>query len=237
MTSLTLAIRIEDLSFSWQRTGRPDLMISELSLNEGEMALITGPSGSGKTSLLNLLSGVTVADSGRLEVLGQDMSVLGASNRDAFRADNIGLIFQIFNLLPYLSVLENIILAGTFSAERQRRSGDLEAQAHTLLEALDLPPGTFAARKVNTLSIGQQQRVAAARALAGNPRLIIADEPTSALVAANRDRFIDLITNLCRDRGATLVVVSHDQALTPFFDRRINMPDINRAMIDKTGAA
>ncbi len=237
MTSLSRAFRIEDLSFSWRRTGQPDLMISELSLNEGELALITGPSGSGKTSLLNLLSGVTVADSGRLEVLGQDMSVLGASKRDSFRADNIGLIFQIFNLLPYLSVLENILLAGTFSAGRQRRTGDLAAQADMLLDALDLPPGTFAGRKVNTLSIGQQQRVAAARALAGTPRLIIADEPTSALDAANRDRFIDLITNLCRDRGATLVVVSHDEALAPFFDRRINMSDINSAMDGKVGGA
>ena len=121
-------------------------MISELSLDEGEMAVVTGPSGSGKTSLLNLLSGVTVADTGRLEVLGQDMSVLNAANRDAFRANNIGLIFQIFNLLPYLSVIENVKLAGTFSAERHRRSGDIDRQAHELLAALDLPPETFAAR-------------------------------------------------------------------------------------------
>lgn len=204
----------------------------DLSIADGQQTLITGPSGSGKTSLLNLLSGVTVPDAGELEILDQDMSALAASARDAFRADHIGVIFQMFNLIPYLSVIENVALACTFSQKRRERAqaaGGIEVQARALLQALGLTPEAFASRRVDALSIGQQQRVAAARALIGNPGLVIADEPTSSLDAANRRAFIDLVCGACRDRGATLIVVSHDEALLPYFDNRLDMTEINAA--------
>ncbi|MGJ3259614.1 MAG: ABC transporter ATP-binding protein [Rhodospirillales bacterium] len=227
-----MAVRIDNLQFRWAPAGPLVLDIPELAIDDGAQVLITGPSGSGKTSLLNILSGIAVPDTGRVEILGRDIGALAAPARDRFRADRIGVVFQMFNLVPYLSVLENVMLAGTFSAprrDRARAAGGLEAQARGLLDALGLAPGAFAGRRVDALSIGQQQRVAAARALAGDPGLVIADEPTSALDAANRDAFIDLVAGACRARGATLAVVSHDEALFPLFDTRIDMTELNRA--------
>lgn len=229
-----MTIRIDNLEFRWAPAGPLVLDIPSLAIDDGAQVLITGPSGSGKTSLLNILSGIAVPGSGRVEISGQDMGALPAPARDAFRAGRIGVVFQMFNLIPYLSVLENVMLAGTFSTQRRERAraaGGLEAQARDLLDALGLTPSAFAGRRVDALSIGQQQRVAAARALVGDPGLIIADEPTSALDAANRDAFIELVSGACRARGATLAVVSHDEALFPLFDTRIDMTALNRAAV------
>ncbi|MBO6520118.1 MAG: ATP-binding cassette domain-containing protein [Rhodospirillales bacterium] len=225
-----MAVRIDNLAFRWSPGGPAVLDIPELEIADGAQVLITGPSGSGKTSLLNILSGITLPNSGNVEILNTDMRTLSAAARDAFRADHIGVIFQMFNLIPYLSVTENVMLACTFSAARRDRAagaGGITEQAHRLLTSLGLAPDTFGSRRVDALSIGQQQRVAAARALIGNPGLVIADEPTSALDAANRQSFIDLVSNACRDCGATLIVVSHDEALFPFFDHRIDMTSLN----------
>lgn len=229
-----MAVRIDNLEFRWSPGGPPVLDIPELEIAGGAQVLVTGPSGSGKTSLLNILSGITVPDKGSVRILGADMGAMRAPARDAFRAENIGVIFQMFNLIPYLSVTENVLMACTFSARRRQRIGsaaDAAAQAHTLLSALGLTPEAFGSRRVDELSIGQQQRVAAARALIGRPGLVIADEPTSALDAANRQSFIDLVSGACRDCGATLIVVSHDEALFPFFDRRIDMTALNAAAL------
>ncbi|WP_434357131.1 ATP-binding cassette domain-containing protein [Parasalinivibrio latis] len=220
-------ITINHLAFGWNRDSQV-LDIPSLVIEAGEKVLIKGPSGSGKSSLLSLLAGITVPDSGDVSVLGQSTQDLGASQRDTFRANHIGYIFQQFNLLPYLTVAENILLPLRFSAtRRQRAGGDTADIARKLIVALGLPENLLS-RPVTALSIGQQQRVAAARALIGEPELLIADEPTSALDTDTRRQFIDLLMDECHRAGSTLVFVSHDPALTPCFDRTIELLEINR---------
>ncbi|MEM9302955.1 MAG: ABC transporter ATP-binding protein [Pseudomonadota bacterium] len=221
------AIAIKDLRFSWNED--PLLAIDALAVQRGEKVFVQGASGSGKSTLLGLLGGVIAPASGRVDVLGQDLGALRQAERDHFRAEHIGFIFQQFNLLPYLSVLENVVLPCRFSRTRSARaaeSGSVEASARGLLEALGVG-GSLLSRTVGQLSIGQQQRVAAARALLGAPELLIADEPTSALDHDARGRFLDLLTAQCISAGTTLLFVSHDPGLAGRFDRSISMAEIN----------
>lgn len=191
-----------------------------------------GPSGGGKSTLLGLLSGVLLPRTGSVSLLGTRWSDLSGARRDAFRADHLGYIFQQFNLLPYLSVLDNVLLPCRFSALRRQRAsqegGSPGAAARDLLRRVCLAEGLWA-RPAAQLSVGQQQRVAAARALIGRPELVIADEPTSALDAALRDSFMDLLLDACLVSGSTLVFVSHDERLAALFDERLSLSAINRA--------
>jgi putative ABC transport system ATP-binding protein len=178
-----------------------------------------------------LLAGVLSPQSGSVALLGQDWAALKAGQRDAFRADHVGVIFQQFNLLPYLSVLDNVTLPCRFSALRRSRcqaSGGPEAAAQKWLERMALPASLWA-RRADALSVGQQQRVAAARALMGQPELILADEPTSALDAALRDEFMDTLMQAARNAGSTLVCVSHDAQQAARFDVQWALPELNRA--------
>ena len=185
--------------------------------------------GSGKSTLLGLLAGIQTANHGTLEVLGQPLAQLSGRARDHFRAANLGYIFQQFNLLPFLSVLDNVTAALTFSSEKRARlQGSPEQEARRLLGELQLPDEALH-RPVHALSIGQQQRVAAARALIGQPELVIADEPPSALDADTREAFIRLLFDECRAAGASLLFVSHDQSLAPLFDRHLSLAELNRA--------
>jgi len=204
------------------------LAIEELQVVAGEAVFLYGPSGCGKSTLLGLLAGVLLGSQGAVGVLGRDWAALPAGRRDAFRADHVGFIFQQFNLLPYLSVRDNVLLPCRFSAARAQRAGPPVAAAEGLLAQVGLPPRLWT-RPAAELSVGQQQRVAAARALIGAPELVIADEPTSALDAALRDSFMDLLLGACRAAGSTLIFVSHDELLAARFDRRLSLPDINRA--------
>lgn len=218
------AISIRGLRFRWPRAAKPTLAIEAWDVAEGEAVFLHGPSGGGKSTLLGLLAGVLLPGDGRVEVLGQDWAALAAGRRDAFRADHVGYVFQQFNLLPYLSVLDNVRLPCRFSARRRERSaaGDVEA----LLERVGLPREAWA-RPAAELSVGQQQRVAAARALVGRPELVICDEPTSALDAPLRDAFLDLLLAAVHEAGATLVFVSHDERLAGRFDRRVALAELN----------
>lgn len=224
-------IDIKDLQFRWQPDAPVVLAIDDLTVPPGERLFIKGPSGSGKSTLLNLIAGVTTTSAGSVRVLGQAMESLGRVERDHFRADHIGYIFQLFNLIPYLSMLDNVTLSGRFSARRRARararSQSLEAEARRLLHRLEMDAPDLQRRAVTTLSVGQQQRVAAARALLGAPELLIADEPTSALDADRRASFIRLLFDECRNSGATLVFVSHDAALEPLFERTLNLAAVN----------
>jgi putative ABC transport system ATP-binding protein len=225
------AVRIERLSFSY-RSGPPVLDIESLSIPAGERVFLHGPSGSGKTTLLGILAGVLQAGKGsdaRVEVLGQELTRLSGSQRDAFRAEHLGYIFQMFNLIPYLTVLDNIALPCRINAARRARLGGvpLERAASAMAERLGL--GGFILKPVTELSVGQQQRVAAARSLLGSPGLIIADEPTSALDNDRREAFLSLLFDCCREAGSTLVFVSHDERLQSLFDRTLSLPEINRA--------
>ena len=224
-------IDIEPLRFAWG-PGAPDtLVLGRLHVDAGQTVFLHGPSGCGKSSLLGLLAGVLAPHSGSVALLGQDWAALKAGQRDAFRADHVGVVFQQFNLLPYLSVLDNVTLPCRFSALRRSRcqaSGGPEAAAQNWLERMALPAPLWG-RRADALSVGQQQRVAAARALMGQPELILADEPTSALDAALRDDFMDTLLQAARDAGSTLVCVSHDPQQAARFDVQWALPELNLA--------
>ncbi|MEO0608427.1 MAG: ABC transporter ATP-binding protein [Pseudomonadota bacterium] len=224
-------VNLTDLRFAWP--GQADLLnVPTFRLDPGERLFLRGPSGSGKSTLLGLIAGVLEAQRGQVNVLGSDLTQLSGSQRDRVRADHLGVIFQMFNLVPYLSVIENVVLPCRFSKRRQTEvqvQGGARAEAMRLLRQLGLDDADLLARKVTELSVGQQQRVAAARALIGGPSLIIADEPTSALDADSRDRFIDLLSDEAQKTGAALLFVSHDGGLAPLFDRALDLADLNSA--------
>ena len=225
-------IELSDLGFAWP--GQAELLdIPAFTLQRGESLFLKGPSGSGKTTLLGLLSGVQKPQRGQIQVLGQNLSQLSAGARDRFRVDHTGYIFQQFNLLPFLSVRENVQLPCHFSrlrAQRARqRHGSVDQATVILLAHLGLDQPDLLERRADALSIGQQQRVAAARALIGQPELVIADEPTSALDADARAAFLQLLFAECREAGSSLLFVSHDQSLAPRFDRSLSLAELNRA--------
>ncbi|KUJ00829.1 ABC transporter ATP-binding protein [Vibrio sp. MEBiC08052] len=221
-------IELRDVQFRWAADAPPMIDIEHLTVSAGEHLFIKGPSGCGKSTLLALLTGINTCQSGSLSVLGHELSDLPSRQRDRFRADHIGYIFQQFNLLPYLSVIDNVVLPCHFSARRRENiTGTLRDKAHQLLTGLKLPEHLLN-QPVVELSIGQQQRVAAARALIGSPKLIIADEPTSALDYDNRSAFIQLLMEEADQVNATLVFVSHDPTLESMFNRSISLPQLNR---------
>lgn len=187
--------------------------------------MLLGESGSGKSTLLSLICGTVLADSGVVTVSDTDLAKLPGGKRDRFRAETIGVIFQQFNLLPFGSVLDNIMLPLRFAPARRARCTDARQQATELCRALGLPDGVEFA-KAASLSVGQQQRVAVARALIGGPPILIADEPTSSLDETSQASFLDLMFGQIRAQGSTLLMVSHDPRLADRFDRTIQMSDI-----------
>ncbi len=218
------AIRIHRLVFSYPgKTPAVVLDIPDWRIQQGERLFLQGPSGSGKSTLLNLLAGILTAAHGSVEILGQNLAALSAHQRDNFRARHIGIVFQQFNLIPYLNVLDNIRLAAYFSGKT-----DIEQEALHLFAALGLDRSLLN-KQTNTLSVGQQQRVAIARALINAPEILIADEPTSALDSDARAAFMQLLLELCKDQGNTLIFVSHDNSLAQHFQKVLNLASINRA--------
>lgn len=229
---MSALIELTELGFAWP--GQAELLdIPAFTLQQGESLFLKGPSGSGKTTLLGLLGGVQKPGRGRIHLLGADLSSMSAGARDHFRVDHTGYIFQQFNLLPFLSVRENVELPCHFSKLRAQRAiqrhGSVDQAAATLLAHLGLTDTNLLGRRADSLSIGQQQRVAAARALIGQPELVIADEPTSALDYDARENFLRLLFAECREAGLSLLFVSHDQSLAPLFDRNLSLADLNRA--------
>ncbi|TKB06799.1 ABC transporter ATP-binding protein [Desulforhopalus sp. IMCC35007] len=235
-------VDISRLSFSWSKTLLPVLEMSHFRVESGELLFIMGPSGSGKSTLLGLLTGILTPQQGEVRVQGQNISQLKGAARDRFRADNIGYIFQIFNLIPYLSVVENVTLPCQFSSLRKKKIQEQGTtpydEALRLLAHLNLTDPGLLEKPVVELSVGQQQRVAAARALIGSPSLVIADEPTSSLDTEHRESFLRLLFSECSRSGATLIFVSHDTSLMPLFDRVVEFKKINTATgIDRGGDA
>ena len=227
----TPTVRLTDLRFAWPGQA-PLLAIDRFELAQEERLFLRGPSGSGKSTLLGLIAGVLESSHGEIRVMDEDIGQMSGSARDQVRADHLGVIFQMFNLVPYLTVVQNVILPCRFSKRRLRKvqeSGGAENEAKRLLERLGLDDEALQARNVTELSVGQQQRVAAARALIGGPSLVIADEPTSALDSDARDRFIELLSEEANQTGAALLFVSHDSSLAPLFDRAVDLAEINEA--------
>ncbi|MCR9141967.1 MAG: ATP-binding cassette domain-containing protein [bacterium] len=211
--------------------GEPVVLdVPEFRMQRGERVFLHGPSGSGKTTLLGLLGGVLdIPAGGRVGVLGQDLATLSSAARDAFRGSHMGYIFQMFNLIPYLSVVENITLPCRLNADRRARLKGREASEVAQELADHLGIADYLNSPVTRLSVGQQQRVAAARALIGDPELIIADEPTSALDTDRRENFIELLFQRCQASGASVLFVSHDHGLRSLFDRDVSLAEINQA--------
>lgn len=225
-------VDIKDLRFRWNKQQEICLDIPHFSVSESERIFLYGPSGSGKSTLLGLLGGVLTPEQGSLHILDTELSKLSGQARDRFRVDHIGFIFQQFNLIPHLSMLDNVLLPCRFSSRRRERAMadglSLQDEARRLLSHLDLN-SELQNRPVTELSVGQQQRVAAARALIGSPEILIADEPTSALDAERQDDFLDLLLKECGESRASVIFVSHDKRLMPHFDRALALDEINRA--------
>jgi putative ABC transport system ATP-binding protein len=225
------AIRLTDLRFAWPGQASPCLDIARFTVAAGESVFVHGDSGSGKSTLLAVLGGVLLPQAGSVNVLGAELTRLSAGRRDRFRVDHTGFIFQQFNLIPYLSMQDNVLLPCRFSARRRQRalqrSPRLADECRRLLGQLDLDRSLWR-RPVTQLSVGQQQRVAAARALIGAPELVIADEPTSSLDATRQAAFLELLAHECARAGATLVFVSHDARLAAHCARTVALADLQR---------
>lgn len=225
-------LTIESLRFAYPGSARDTLRIPHWTLRPGERLMLRGPSGCGKSTLLGLAAGVLLPQHGQVTLMGQDWARMGAAARDAHRVDHVGYVFQQFNLLPYLSLLDNVLLPCQFSSRRRQQAaqshGDARAAAHALLDALELPPELHR-RPALELSVGQQQRVAAARALIGQPEVVIADEPTSALDEDRREAFMRLLLAQCQQAGSALLFVTHDARLALHFDRVEDLAALNQA--------
>ena len=237
MNSETLfALDLQALRYRWPGASADTLVLDSLRLAPGDKVFLRGPSGCGKSTLLSLAAGVLLPQAGQVRLLGQDWAGLRSGARDRWRADHLGYIFQQFNLLPYLSVLDNVRLPLRFSRRRATRSAANGADsAEMLLERSGLPPGLWR-QPAGALSVGQQQRVAAARALIGAPELVVADEPTSALDEDLRESFMALLLERCTATRSALLFVSHDLRLAARFDRVIDLPSLNRAATDLNNA-
>jgi len=224
-------IELTDIDFCWGST-RNDfrIQVKDFRLEENESVILVGPSGGGKSTLLSLICGILRPQNGAIKILGKDYEKMSNSERDSFRADNIGIIFQQFNLLPYLSAIDNVLLPLKFSFNRKEASGKtkaaLHAEADRLLKGLSIKPETLGKQKAVTLSIGQQQRVAAARAFIGSPKLIIADEPTSSLDEKSQDEFLTQLFSEKDARGTSLLMVSHNPRIATWFDRQVELENI-----------
>jgi putative ABC transport system ATP-binding protein len=225
------ALEIEGLQYRWPGAASPLIDIDRMSLSQGESLFLHGPSGCGKSTLLSAIAGVIDIPVGTVKVAGMDIGALRWTARDRFRGDHLGVIFQVFNLLPWLSALENVLLPCRYAARRRQHAGpDPIATAQRLLADLGLPDPAIASSPARSLSVGQQQRVAAARALIGKPDLILADEPTSALDEAAKAAFVDLLKQECTAAGTALLFVSHDRSLETHFDRALSFKDLSGAI-------
>jgi len=228
---MTTIVDIEQLVFRWNKKQAMCLDIPSLNIQSGESVFIHGASGSGKSTLLCLLGGVLTPERGSINMLGQDIVSMTGACRDRFRADHVGFLFQQFNLVPYLSALDNVLLPCRFSSRRREMTlcdGGPETVAKYLLQRLDLSPNLWD-QKSTSLSVGQQQRVALARTLIGKPEILIADEPTSALDNNRQEAFLDLLLENCQLNQSTLLFVSHNHQLQTRFSRNISLAEINRA--------
>ena len=219
------AISITDLQFRFKTASRPVLSISSWRVERDEQVFLHGESGAGKSTLLALLAGLQVSEPGSVSIMGTDLALLSARRRDRFRALHIGVVFQQFNLIPYLSVIDNVLLAAQFG---DRGAPALRRRADELLEAVNLPT-SLRDRPAAQLSIGQQQRVAIVRALINTPDLLLIDEPTSALDPANRDAFLDLLFEVVHQNRCAMVFVSHDPTIAERFAHRTALADLNSA--------
>lgn len=216
-------ININNLKFSFNDQKNFIIDIPQLEIAAGEKIFLFGPSGCGKSTLLEIMAGVLLFKEGQVHIAGESLEKMTSHQKDQFRSQRIGYIFQNFNLLPYLNVYENITLPLHFNKKViDQKNIEGLCQRLGILQLLN--------QNVNKLSVGQQQRAAVARALASQPELILADEPTSALDFDHRDQFLKLLFEVCSERKITLVFVSHDHSLKNLFDRSIAFHEVNKVV-------
>ena len=217
-----LAIQVDNLCHQYKQQNTPSIFIPTWQVNEGQQIFLHGDSGSGKSTLLNLLSGVLPATSGSIQILGQELTSMSNAQRDAFRAQNIGVVFQTFNLIPYLSVLDNIKLAVYLAKGKQ---SNLVPRVKQLINDLHLDKEIIH-HSVNQLSIGQQQRVAIVRALINRPKLLLVDEPTSSLDSSARDAFLNILVKTSQQMETSMVFVSHDKSIEGYFTDSVEIASL-----------
>lgn len=223
-SQILLAVDMQNIEHCYDKgSTQPVLNIPQWQIKLGDQIFLYGHSGSGKTTLLNILAGVLRPTRGILNILDQPFSDYSASKKDKFRAQHIGVVFQQFNLVPFLTVLENIKLAHHFSSSKKMNVTEVAAN---MLAKLRLSADLLH-RPTNQLSVGQQQRIAIARALINQPELLLVDEPTSALDAAARDAFMTLLTETCSELSTTLIFVSHDMQLEKHFSISTSMHELS----------
>lgn len=222
-------VKIENLKFKYPSSSQLILDIPEFNMRKGEKIFLYGPSGCGKTTFLEVLAGINTPSDGVVKISDQNITKMNSTEKDQFRADHMGYIFQSFNLIPYLNVQENITLPLYFSSQKRNRISIADENKMTIEICQFLGIDRFLERPVTELSVGQQQRVAAARAIIGRPSLILADEPTSALDFNHREKFIKLLFELCNQHQTSVLFVSHDRTLEKLFDRSLSLHEINGA--------
>jgi putative ABC transport system ATP-binding protein len=221
-----VVLELQNVKKSFVMPGGDPLLILDIPsfhIDAGELVALEGQSGSGKSTLLNVISGISRPDSGHVLISGLDIVKLAESQRDRLRADRVGLIFQQFNLLPGFTALENVLVAMSFGSAVADKG-----RAETLLESVGLADRLH--HKPAALSIGQQQRVAVARALANRPRILLADEPTASIDPAHQQQVIDLLQTTCQDENVALLVVTHAPEIAEQFPIRYRLENFNRAV-------
>ncbi|MEN1678722.1 MAG: ABC transporter ATP-binding protein [Planctomycetota bacterium] len=217
-------LAIENVKKSYREPGGaplPILDVPRLDVAAGEQVVLRGRSGCGKTTLLNAVAGLTTIDSGSITIGGIDVTKLPEVGRDRFRARNLGYVFQTFNLLAAFTALENVMLGMTFTGQRSD-----PARARGLLEKVGL--GHREHHKPAALSVGEQQRVAVARALANKPVLLLADEPTANIDPAHQQQVVDLLREVCEQENVAMLLVTHSPEVSDQFDRVEQLEEVNR---------
>ena len=202
------------------------LKLKKLEIKNGEKVAFIGSSGCGKTTLFNMISGMITPTKGSVVVEDVDLTTLREVERDLFRANHIGYIFQDFNLFPEFTVLQNVVLPMSFS--KRYSKSEMEKEAIGMLERVGLKDKVN--QKVKTLSGGEKQRVAIARSIVNKPNIILADEPTGNLDYKNGQKIMDLIIQIAKEEKATLLVITHNNAQLEMFDRSVNIEELNEAI-------
>lgn len=219
-------LRLTDIKKSYRQPNGETTAILDVpgyELSAGEQAVMIGPSGCGKTTLLHVIAGITRADKGKIEIDGVNMARFSESGRDRIRADKLGYVFQTFNLLPGFSAIENVLLGMSFASKKISRS-----RAKELLDRVGLSHRMR--NRPTALSVGEQQRVAVARALANRPNVLLADEPTANVDPQNQQQIVDLIRDRCREENIALIIVTHSMDVAKQFDRVDRLEEINRVV-------
>ena len=223
-------LEVEKLKFNWEKKNSFNLNISKLVIKNNEKVVLLGESGSGKSTLLNLISGILSPNVGKILINGVQITCLSAKKKDAFRNNNLGVIFQKFNIIHYLSPISNILLPCYFSSIKKNTIDFYKYRAVDLGKSLSIEKNILFQKNSKDLSVGQQQRVAIIRALINFPKIILADEPTSSLDKKNKNKFLKLLFKICKQEKTALLMVTHDNSITKYFDKTIILENIKSSL-------